>query len=351
MTASVRLATRFRGLLAASTASAGVLLAACILPAGPDFQPRSDSPREPPPVSAAPPLPAPTTAPNLEELREGSYSGILAETVRLREGRYEGPPFVEGGAARPQVELLDDLVARGDVDGDGVPEAVVLLSESSGGSGTRTYVSVVKTAGRTAESVATALVGDRVQVMDLAVEGGLIHLDAVVAGPGDALCCPTQKARKTYALTGSQLDQSLEWRGAVSLADLGGQVWVLEGPAGGAAADAPRITAEFDGGRVSGSAGCNLYSASIGADEGEGVSVGPVAATRRACAPEVMRDEQTYLARLSGTTRFGFVAGRLVLSYREGQGFGTLLFARELPAVSAAAEPASTPAPTDTEAP
>ena len=71
-------------------------------------------------------------------------------------------------------------------------------------------------------------------------------------------------------------------------ADLGGSRWVLSAiePSGHSAADwaASGITAQFDvwGGRLSGFAGCNNYSAALSV-AGDQMQVSPPAATRKAC--------------------------------------------------------------------
>ena len=74
-------------------------------------------------------------APTAFELAHATYSGIMDEPVTLTGGRWEGEPFVEGGASRPTVGLVDHFILTGDLDGDGLDEAVTFLWESSGGSG------------------------------------------------------------------------------------------------------------------------------------------------------------------------------------------------------------------------
>ena len=73
-----------------------------------------------------------------EQLASATYSGIYDEPFTMTGGAYLGDPFVEGGASRPSVQLIDDFLLSADLTGDGKDEAVVLLAESSGGSGTFT---------------------------------------------------------------------------------------------------------------------------------------------------------------------------------------------------------------------
>jgi heat shock protein HslJ len=109
-------------------------------------------------------------------------------------------------------------------------------------------------------------------------------------------------------------------------ADLGRSRWVLSAvaPSGHPEADwaASGITAQFDvwGGRLSGHAGCNNYSAAV-AVSGDRMQVSPPASTRKACASQTaMALEQEYLERIAGTTAFAVTGDRLELSLSDGSG-------------------------------
>lgn len=105
-----------------------------------------------------------------DPLANATYEGIYEYPVRLEGGRYEGEPFQSGAASRPTVVLLEEPRANGDLDGDGLDEGVALLAESSGGSGIFVYLAVVDRQGEEPRSLATRLLGDRIQVTSLAVE-------------------------------------------------------------------------------------------------------------------------------------------------------------------------------------
>lgn len=126
------------------------------------------------------------------------YKGIEDHPVQLEEGTWEGEPYVEGGAARPRVGLIDELWLLGDVNGDGKPEAVTGLWQSSGGSGTRNYVAVLERRAAGSVNTATALLGDRVRIDGGAIEDGIIRLDLVEHGPDEPACCPTHTVSRYY---------------------------------------------------------------------------------------------------------------------------------------------------------
>jgi hypothetical protein len=105
----------------------------------------------------------------ISEYRNLTYQGIYDHPVTVHDGVYEGEPFVPGGASRPRVELVEDLLVQGDLDGDSVEEAAVLLAESSGGSGVMTYLALVTWRDGAPVNLATRLIGDRVQIRSLRV--------------------------------------------------------------------------------------------------------------------------------------------------------------------------------------
>lgn len=150
--------------------------------------------------------PAPPPAPTLEQLRSVTVTGILDDTVRLVNGRWDGAPVVAGSAMRDMVVLLDK-VAIGDLDGQPGEEAVAAVVHSGGGTGNFLYL-VVFGMGPDGQPMqrGLGLVGDRLEVRGLTVGFGDIQLDVLEAGPADPMCCPTQLARKSYDLRDGRVD-------------------------------------------------------------------------------------------------------------------------------------------------
>jgi heat shock protein HslJ len=282
----------------------------------------AEIPSEPAEAEAAP------TAPSLEQLANMTYEGIEGEPVTLSDGSFLGEPFVEEGASRLSVELLDELTDFGDLDRDGTDDAAVLLAESSGGSGTRVLLSVVSTRSGKAASYGTGLVGDRPQIRAMRIIEGGIRLELVEQGPGDAACCPTQLATQEWALVEGKLTQvAASTDGRLSLEMLGEGDWVLthldiEKPA----PEQPEITVRFEAGRIAGSSGCNGYFADLSESSAGVIELGPVGSTRKACPPDVMELESTYLGRLGQVDRYGFWRGQLALTWQAADGFGSFLF-------------------------
>ncbi len=265
---------------------------------------------------------------SVDQLKNASYDGIYDQPVTLVDGYYEGEPFVEGGASRPTVTFVGDLVAYGDLNGDGVEDAAVLLAESSGGSGTFTYLAAVVNQDGQPVNAGTVLLGDRTQIKSLAIQNGQIVMEIVTQGPDDPMCCPTLKVRKTYSLQDGQLvEVGSEELGQVSLQDLMGTSWTVEQldfdqPVQG---DEP-ITAEFADGQVAGSGGCNRYNAPVSSDDAQSLTIGPAISTLMACPEPLMTQEMQYLTALQNTMQWSYYIGKLALTYQQDDGsIGTLM--------------------------
>jgi heat shock protein HslJ len=268
-------------------------------------------------------------APTSDELANATYEGIYDQPVTLAGGGWEGEPFEPGAASRPAVGLVKHFWMSSDLNGDGVEEAVVLLWESAGGSGTKTYVAAMGRRNDEIVSLGTALMGDRVQLKEARITGGRIELDVVQAGPEDAMCCPSQKATRVWALEAGGLEEvASEVTGTLSTADLAGPEWVLthfnwDDPAPAE----PEVTMVYEEGRLAGASGCNRYTTGVEAGEMAGdLVVAPAAGTRMACPEEQMAIEDRFLEQFGAVSGFGFLAGKLGLSWSTEDASGVMLF-------------------------
>ena len=278
----------------------------------------------PPPAQPAGPPPTPT----LEQLQSASVSGVFDQAVTLSGGVYEGEPAQAGASSRPRLVLWTPTVHFGDVDGTDGSEAVAMLGSTSGGSGDFAYVAVFGVRDGQLANLGTALVGDRTRLQSLWLERGRILMDVVEAGPDDAACCPTQVARKTFALEGGALKQtSSEVRGVLALSMLAANEWQLvemDGQALPAGVEAPIV--HFENGSVRGFAGCNRFTAPVGESKPGEIDIGPAAGTKKACPEPQMQIEQRFLGQLDAVSRYTYQAGQLVLSGEVGEESFTLLF-------------------------
>jgi len=265
--------------------------------------------------------------PQPADIRNATVTGLFDEPVTLRDGRWEGELYVPGGASRPSAGLIDRFKLTADFDGDGRQEMVALLWSSGGGSGTLIYIAAFADTPAGIRNLDTLLIGDRVQVRSARVDAGEVVLEVVQQGPGDAACCPGEKATRRWRLVdGDLVEQETIVTGRLSVADLAGVEWRLrrlgtnkEFPA------APGATLSFDGGRLAGDAGCNRYFGMVsdGASPGA-IMISGVGNTGRLCEADVMTIEDAYLSRLSSVTKFGFLNGDLALTWQQADAVGTM---------------------------
>ena len=282
-------------------------------------------------ASAIAPAPADLS---LEVLKNLAYTGISEDgsAMALRAGRWEGEPPEPGSAAVPTLDFSGELVARGDLDGDGLAEAVVVLDSWTGGSGMFSYIAVVSGSTGKALNTATQLLGDRVQVRELRIDEGKVVVDLRGSGPDDPSCCPSMNIRQAWTLVDGALQElAAERRSArTTVRELEGSHWELaRWSADEPAVAVPVVSLSYAEGRFSGHAGCNRYGAAVrDAEAAGGLVVSPGMATRMACEEPRMSIENRFLRTLPAVQAFRFSPGMLMLAYRREDGGSAELWFR-----------------------
>jgi hypothetical protein len=124
-------------------------------------------------------------APSLEDLETATY--------RLN---YGDDPFasIENGEFRSSdgwaSVLMHEKYAFGDLNGDGVDDAAVILVSSGGGSGS--FYDLCTVTDRNSDPINSGFkhLGDRKIINEISISEGQINLDIVIHGPNDPMCCP-----------------------------------------------------------------------------------------------------------------------------------------------------------------
>ncbi len=141
----------------------------------------------------------------VETLANATYLSewTQAGEVTLIDGEYR--EAAAPGSATETVVILTEHIVTVKLE-DGQPAAATILVTDPGGSGTFYDLHVLIAVDGVATDIATAPLGDRVQINSLTVnENGVIAVDMVVAGPDDPLCCPTQHVLQTYVVQRGEL--------------------------------------------------------------------------------------------------------------------------------------------------
>lgn len=259
--------------------------------------------------------------PTHEELSNAIYTNIEEDgPVTLIDGHWEGKSFSEGGATFPQVGMAEDFYLTGDLNGDGIDEAAVLLWQSSGGTGIFNYLIAADSKNDEISILGTAELGDRIQVRSGRIENGMIMLDVVQHAEGEPSCCPTELATRNWSLQDDRLEEGKPLlTGTFSLATLADTGWLLtQLKQDTALVQGAEVTLLFGDGQVSGKSACNRYTASIEQKKGSGeLKIGSAVSTRMACPDSLMDVEQQYLQALSQVVGFHFLAGKLILNWQQ----------------------------------
>jgi heat shock protein HslJ len=181
-------------------------------------------------------------------------------------------------------------------------------------------------------SVASTMLGDRVQINAIAVENNQIVVDMVQAGPDDPMCCPTQQVIKTFELQGDQLveisSQTLEETSATP--QLVGPVWqweqTLMNNGDRFIPDNPgNYTVQFlPDGTVAVQADCNQVGGSYTLD-GSRITIELGPSTMAACPEGSLSDQ--FLANLSAANIYFFNEGNLFIDLMFDS--GTMRFSPE----------------------
>lgn len=138
-----------------------------------------------------------------ESLRNMTYP---SEWTRSGQAPLVGGVYKEPAAPDSAADIvirLTDSVAVGMV-GNQTMAALVIVTDP-GGSGVFFDLYLVRQRENRWSVVDRARLGDRIRVTTIGIERGLVKLDLTAHGPGDELCCPTERRKVHYALQSERL--------------------------------------------------------------------------------------------------------------------------------------------------
>jgi hypothetical protein len=150
------------------------------------------------PVGEAAPAPAPAYL--SQEAIENAVYYIEGQTFQLAGGR---------GQATNQGIVTEAWItnsAFGDLNGDGLGDAIVVLTtHEQGVTGHFVRLTAILNRGGHSEHVATETLGDRTPVLGLTIEGGQIVVNLRTHGPDDPMAMPTQEVVWRYRFENGML--------------------------------------------------------------------------------------------------------------------------------------------------
>lgn len=138
--------------------------------------------------------------PNLGYPIEGISTGI----AQLKDGLFE-EQAAPASATKTKVQL-GDLRSLGDLNGDGLEDAAVILVVDPGGSGTFDYLALVTNENGAAKPVASVLLGDRVIVKSIAIQSGEVIVTMLTRKPDEPMSTePSVEVIRKFKLQGDKL--------------------------------------------------------------------------------------------------------------------------------------------------
>lgn len=139
---------------------------------------------------------------NLDYRHEWASGGI----AHLRNGRFDDRPYLPDHDYH-LVVMMGDVVGFGEVDGDGRPDAAVILIADTGGVGMFYRLALVLDVEGKPQHIASACLGDRVEVHKIEIKNRIISVDLNVQGPNDFATEHTLHVVWRFVLNGNELIQ------------------------------------------------------------------------------------------------------------------------------------------------
>ena len=142
---------------------------ACVIP----VIPTPPTPIPPTLTVTVPPVPTPTATAvpselTLDILKNGTYHAPSYDrTIKLVDGVYD-----TGSSSDPYYVHMLDVAAFGDLSGDGVGDAAILLAENGGGSGVFISLIIIFSQSGMPLQVGAVDLGDRVLVNGMTIQSG-----------------------------------------------------------------------------------------------------------------------------------------------------------------------------------
>jgi hypothetical protein len=150
----------------------------------------------------------PTGAKGSAKLTVATLSNM---TYRLGDGKSVTAVTLVGAKGQTNEEdggeqfwLDEEHVAFGDLDGDGVDDAIVVLVSSGGGTGIFYQLVAVTQRNGIVETPAVKSLGDRIMINQINITNRIVTADMITQGPDDPLCCPTERQVLKLKVQGSE---------------------------------------------------------------------------------------------------------------------------------------------------
>jgi len=127
----------------------------------------------------------------------GDATYMINGTAFTLNGGQASVEYFPGAASKTVVKILGEP-ASGDLDGDGVTDAAVLLVETTGGSGTFYHVAAALNQNGNFVGTRAVFLGDRIAPRQLVIRHGILIIDYAERRPGESMATPPSLDASKY---------------------------------------------------------------------------------------------------------------------------------------------------------
>jgi len=121
---------------------------------------------------------------------------IEGQSITLINGKAEAP--AAPGSAEQVTTTVFGQPTTGDLNGDGKPDAAVMLVQDTGGSGTFYYIAAAISTSNGAEGTNAILLGDRIAPQNVEIQNGQIIANYADRKPGEPMSTPPSVGVSRY---------------------------------------------------------------------------------------------------------------------------------------------------------
>ena len=139
-----------------------------------------------------------------QDLKNAEYVIIKHGKIKLKNGEYGNKADI---VSENHLSVTFEKAEFGDLNDDGVEDAVVILNTYAGGNRSFMELAAVLNRDGAPYNIASIDMGYSVPINFLSIESGNIIIDMMTYGPNDAMCCPTERKVFRYKLSGWELVQ------------------------------------------------------------------------------------------------------------------------------------------------
>lgn len=140
----------------------------------------------------------------LSGLQNARYRTRECGVITLSNGKFEGTQS-SSSSGLPCRNVMLDKMALGDINSDGIDDAITFLGTDLGGSGFFVSLAAVINRNGSPYNIATLPLEDRIKIDAVRIDAGIIRLNATIHSAAAPMCCPDSAIQWQFKLVADSL--------------------------------------------------------------------------------------------------------------------------------------------------